>query len=67
VVVEPASAPEPPRVVTRQRRAVTRAAGAGTPVEAPAVQAPAEDAEGAADQPGNELHVPVKKKGARKR
>ncbi|GGO87929.1 hypothetical protein GCM10011584_13720 [Nocardioides phosphati] len=67
VVVEPASAPEPPRVITRQRRAVTRAAGAGTPVEAPVVEAPAEDAEGAAEHAANELHVPVKKKGARKR
>lgn len=67
VVAEPASAPEPPRVITRQRKAATRAAGAGAPVEAPAPDASAADGDGTAEQAASELHVPVKKKGARKR
>lgn len=67
VVAEPVSAPEPPRVITRQRRAVTRAAGAGAPVEAPALDASVADGDGTAEHAAAELHVPVKKKGARKR
>jgi ribonuclease E len=52
---------EPPKVITRTRRVVSRPAGAAAP-------AAKESADGSTDEhPSLELHVPIKKKGARKR
>lgn len=62
---------EAPKVITRTRRVVSRPAGAAS--AAGAAEASAEPAEAAADvvaaddHAGAELHVPIKKKGARKR
>ncbi len=67
---EPVVAAAAPKVVTRTRQAATRpSAAAGEPatVAAPVatLEPPAE--EHADDQPHPELHVPIKKKGSRKR
>jgi len=68
--VEEAHAPvvEPPKVITRTRRAVSRPAGAAAPAAATDRSHARESADGSADEhPSLELHVPIKKKGARKR
>jgi len=73
-VTQPVAVVEPPRVITRTRRAATRPAGAGA--SQPAAMTiddvlPSVEAQVAADQGSDEhpveLHVPIKKKGARKR
>lgn len=64
------STPEPPRVITRTRRGASRSVTTPEPSAAPT---PAPDASGAsgAQEPGEDEHpvehVPVKKRGARKR
>jgi ribonuclease E len=79
---EPATPPAPPKVVTRtRRRSASRPAGppvaTGTGGDVPRGDQGTADAEpgrpastgdtDAADEPHPELHVPIKKKGSRKR
>jgi len=67
---EPEHAPvvEPPKVITRTRRVASRPAGASAAVDAAADGVAADAAPGEhAEDHHLELHVPIKKKGARKR
>jgi ribonuclease E len=68
--VEETHAPvvEPPKVTTRTRRVVSRPAGAAAPAATLERSGAQESADGSAEEhPSLELHVPIKKKGARKR
>jgi ribonuclease E len=66
-VAEPVAEPEKPRVVTRtRRRSASRPAGPPSAAADGAAGGSAEDAEHPVDE-SHPLHVPVKRKGARKR
>jgi len=65
----PPAQPEKPRVVTRSRRR-SASRPAGPPASADGVDGTGAGSEAAAEQPADEtpsLHVPVKRKGTRKR
>ncbi|GAA4727269.1 hypothetical protein GCM10023350_07670 [Nocardioides endophyticus] len=65
-VAEPVAAPEPPKVVTRTRgRSATRPAG--PPAEVSAATTGDEDGDHAEGEHPHVEHVPIKKKGSRKR
>jgi len=64
---EPPAEPEPPKVVVRTRRRATRPAGPPASGETDTPGTPETAGEESGDPAASTLHVPVKKRGARKR